>query len=124
MRFKATLPPEQLRAMMAQRVNDHRDRLLSADLSFEGHSYQVDDESLLDMRDTIDDMTAGDSTAWRTAANQMVMMNLATLRRLRKAAVARKRAIKLSAMSKKDEVLAAADPSTVDINAGWPAGGA
>ena len=121
MRFKATLPLPELRDALCARVNAQRDRLLAETMAFEGNTYQVDEASLSDLRAAIADLSAGEPDQWRTADNRMVTMNLATLRRLRKAASARRRAIKRAAMDKKDAILVAADPSMVDIKTGWPA---
>lgn len=121
MQFKATLSLPELRDALCARVNAHRDRLLAETMAFEGNTYQVDEASLSDLRDAIDDLSAGETDQWRTADNRMVTMNLATLRRLRKAASAHRRAIKRAAMDKKDAILAADAPSSIDLKTGWPA---
>lgn len=118
MRFNATIPAEDLRADLCRRVNAERDRIIAAGYEWRGSVYQIDPASLQAMRDTVDRRVP--AVRWRTADNQMVDLDCASLARLLHDASAYVAAVRQCAMSKKDDILSSPDPRPAIVSIGWP----
>lgn len=84
-----------------QVVNSQRDSLINSGVSFNGHTFQTDATSIMDMMGAI---MAGIDTTWLTADNQQVPMTNADMIALGGAVAAHKESLVFKARVHKDNI--------------------
>jgi hypothetical protein len=116
------------------KVNAKRDQMIDSGIQFEGHTFQTraaDRENILgaaqlafmsgaqpgDLRWSNPDQ----DFTWITADNEVVKMDAQNMIKLAKAVAARKSLCIYHARALKDDIEAASDPSSINIEIGWPA---
>lgn len=90
-----------LRDNAKQVVNSQRDSLINGGVSFNGHTFQTDATSIMDMMGAI---MAGIDTTWLTADNQQVPMTNADMIALGGAVAAHKESLVFKARVHKDNI--------------------
>jgi len=115
----------QVRAEQLALVNIVRADQLARPVTFNGHDYDADPVSKGNVVATVAAVSVGvplpDGFTWRTSDNVDVPMTSTDLVGLAGTMLARGNAIYAWSWTLKAAIEAADDPSTVDINAGWPA---
>lgn len=123
MQFKATLPDEELRAALCSQVNAIRAVKLSEPVEYDGHLYDADQQSVVNLTGVIAALGSGIPVpliVWRDANNVDVTHSAESLISLAGTMLARNQAVYESSFSIKDAVANASDPSTVNLRSGWP----
>jgi len=125
MRIEAALPLDELRAVLCARVNSIRAERLSRVFSFGGVGYDCDERSISNLTAMVSAINAGipvpDGFVWRSADNQDIPHDAASLTALAGAMVAYRSAVYANSFRMKDAINAATNPASVDVTAGWPA---
>lgn len=126
MRFNATLPDAELRRTLQNKVNLIRDGLIFGGCKYDGHRYDSDARSVQNITATVAAISAGvplpDGFVWRSADNQSVPHTAESLTALAGTLLDLVNACYARSFALKDEIITAEDPSTVDLQAGWPEG--
>lgn len=130
-------PPALTAEDICRQIDSERDRRIDGGFPYMGHRFQSrpsDRENIAslgaDALDAIRDGAQPDDYFWHpafpqgfgfiTEANETVPMDAFQTKGLRAEGTGFKARLTLHARDKKDEVLAAADPSSVDWMTGWP----
>ena len=124
MQFKATLPDAELRRKLQDKVNEIRAEKIDAPVEFNGHDYDADPQSVANLTGVVASLGAGipvGDVVWRDANNVDVTHSPESLVALAGTMLARNQAVYAASFTIKNAIAEAEDPSTVDINSGWPA---
>jgi hypothetical protein len=112
------------RAAALARVNDIREVKIVLGVPYAGHVYDSDQRSRDNLSATVAAVAAGvplpDGFSWRTADNVDVPMSPAELVGLAGTMLGYVNMCYARSWALKGELAAAEDPSTVDIESGWP----
>lgn len=92
-------------------INRQRDSLIHGGIEFNGHTFQTDPQSILDVMGAV---LAQVPVDWLTADNQTVAMSLTDMVSLGQAIAARKASLVHQARAHKDNVLALTSVSDID----------
>lgn len=124
MRIKATLPLEDLRVHLKDRVNVMRADRLYAGYEFDGHRYDSDQAAILNITAVVSAVAAGiklpDGFSWRTADNETVPHTAESITRLAAELLAYIEQCYAASWALKDAIDATKNPSSVDLFSAWP----
>lgn len=123
MQFRATLPDAELRRAMANQVNAIRARKLQEPIEYDGRRYDLDAQSVANLTAKVSAIGAGipiGVTVWRDADNEDIEHSEESLVGLAAVVIARNQAIYTASFVIKKAITEAQDPSTVNLQAGWP----
>lgn len=102
---------EPIRQNALTEINRQRDQRIHGGITFNGHTYQTDPQSITDVMGAI---LAQAPTAWLTADNQTVQMSVTDLQQFGQAIAAHKQSLVYQARTHKDNVLALNTASEIE----------
>lgn len=123
MQFRATLPDAELRRALADQVNAIRAHKLQEQIEYDGRLYDIDAQSVANLTAKVSAIAAGipiGITVWRDADNEEVEHSEESLVGLAAVVIARNQTIYTASFTLKRAIAEAQDPSTVNLQAGWP----
>jgi len=124
MQVKVSLPPPALRLALKERVNTIRLARLAQPMEFEGHWYDNTQQTVQNLTAVVAAVSAGislpDGFCWRTADNENVPHDAASITRLAAAFLAYTQACYTHSWALKEAIDAADDPAKIELVNGWP----
>lgn len=123
-RVRVTIPDAELRSELKARVTRARAEKLSGGFEFDGHRYDTDPQSLLNLTAAVAAVAAGiplpNGFAWRSADNINVPHNAESLLSLSAAVLEFTSAVYAKSWELKDRIETDESPQLVDARGGWP----
>lgn len=120
-------PPPLPLSAYTDRVNAIRDTQIQTGVMYNGHAWDTDDLSRSNIVGTVSAINAGIPLpvgfVWRTQDNQNIQMAAADMVGLGAAVLQYVNSVYGYSWQLKAQLAAAADPSTIDVTAGWPSNG-
>lgn len=124
MRVKVSLPAAELKRELQARVNRTRAEKLTAGFEFDGHRYDTDPASLLNLTAVVAALGIGvplpKDFVWRSADNISVQHTAESLSSLAAALLEYTNAVYARSFELKDRIETEESPQQVDARGGWP----